>query len=202
MFRKKEKNQKLAGLWLVGEVVNHVVLYGSKVAEGCSAFQRRSCLLCTYHGIIMKFSGVIMVIANDRSDVYAKGQGQRSKAKATEIKTQLSRFRTITPVDFTYGDEMMHSAWCCLWEAPYWFSRSYVKFQGHTAKKSSISTQTFPVFPDCISSLNSQMAKKWCIKFEVAQKGCPIIFQGHPSNFKVTGRKNIDFDLNWDFFGL
>ena len=40
---KKEKNQKLAGLWLVGEVVNHVVLYGSKVAEGCSAFQRRSC---------------------------------------------------------------------------------------------------------------------------------------------------------------
>ena len=35
--------QKLAGLWLVGEMVNHVGLYGSKVAEGCSAFQRRSC---------------------------------------------------------------------------------------------------------------------------------------------------------------
>ena len=35
--------QKLAGLWLVGEVVNHVGLYGAKVAEGCSAFQRRSC---------------------------------------------------------------------------------------------------------------------------------------------------------------
>ena len=39
--------QKLAGLWLVGEVVisNHhdrVGIYGSKVAEGCSAFQRRS----------------------------------------------------------------------------------------------------------------------------------------------------------------
>ena len=41
---KKKKNQKLAGLWLVGEVVNHVGLYGSKVAEGCSVFQRRSCL--------------------------------------------------------------------------------------------------------------------------------------------------------------
>ena len=37
--------QKLAGLWLVGEVVNHVGLYGSKVAEGCSAFQRRSCFV-------------------------------------------------------------------------------------------------------------------------------------------------------------
>ena len=44
---EKKKIQKLAGLWLVGEVVNHhdhVGLYGSKVAEGCSAFQRRSCV--------------------------------------------------------------------------------------------------------------------------------------------------------------
>ena len=38
--------QKLAGLWLVGEVDNHVAIYGSKVAEGFSAFQRRSCFIC------------------------------------------------------------------------------------------------------------------------------------------------------------
>ena len=31
--------------WQVCEVVNHVGLYRSKVAEGCSAFQRRSCLV-------------------------------------------------------------------------------------------------------------------------------------------------------------
>ena len=36
--------QKLAGVWLVGKVDNHVAMYGSKVAEGFSAFQRRSCL--------------------------------------------------------------------------------------------------------------------------------------------------------------
>ena len=36
------KFQKLAGMWLVGEVDNHVAIYGSKVAEGFSAFQRRS----------------------------------------------------------------------------------------------------------------------------------------------------------------
>ena len=30
---------------------------------------------------------------------------------------------------------MMHRAWCCLGEVPYCFSRSSVKFQGHTAKK-------------------------------------------------------------------
>ena len=48
--------------------------------------------LCSHHPIIMKFSGVI---TSDKSDVHAKGQGQRSKVKVT---TQLNRFRTVTPV--------------------------------------------------------------------------------------------------------
>ena len=44
MFQKKKIDfQKLAGLWLADEVVNHVGIYGSKAAEGLSAFQRRSC---------------------------------------------------------------------------------------------------------------------------------------------------------------
>ena len=42
--------QKLAGLWLVGEMDNHVGIYGSKVAEGFSAFQRRSCYICRLIG--------------------------------------------------------------------------------------------------------------------------------------------------------
>ena len=50
---------------------------------------------CSHHRIIMKFSGVITM---DRSDVRAKGQGQRSKVKVTEVNTQLSQFRTLTPV--------------------------------------------------------------------------------------------------------
>ena len=57
----------------------------------------------------MKFSGVI---TSDKSDVHAKGQGQRSKVKVTEVTTQLNRFRTVTPVfEFTYDDEMMDIAW-------------------------------------------------------------------------------------------
>ena len=51
--------------------------------------------LCSHHGIIMKFSGVI---TNDQGKVHAKGQGQRSKVKVTEVTTQLNRFRTVTPV--------------------------------------------------------------------------------------------------------
>ena len=50
---------------------------------------------CSHHRIIMKFSGVITMV---KSDVHANGQGQRSKVKVTEVNTQLSRFRTLTPV--------------------------------------------------------------------------------------------------------
>ena len=49
--------------------------------------------LCSHHCIIMKFS---VVITNDRGDVHAKVQGQRSTV--TEVKTQLSSFRIITLV--------------------------------------------------------------------------------------------------------
>ena len=46
LFEKKDvflNFQKLTGLRLAGVVVNHVGIYGSKVAEGLSALQRRSC---------------------------------------------------------------------------------------------------------------------------------------------------------------
>ena len=51
--------------------------------------------LCSHHRIIMKFSEVI---TKDQGKVHAKGQGQRSKVKVTEVTTQLNRFRTVTPV--------------------------------------------------------------------------------------------------------
>ena len=46
-IKKKKDFQKLAGLWLAGEMVDHVGIYGSKVVEGLSAFQRRSCIIIT-----------------------------------------------------------------------------------------------------------------------------------------------------------
>ena len=62
--------------------------------------------LCFHHRIIMKFSGVI---TNDKSDVHAKGQGQRSKVKVRKVNTQLNRFLTVTPV------------WIHIW----WWSDAY-----------------------------------------------------------------------------
>ena len=174
--------------------------------------------LCSHHRIVMKFSGVI---TTDQSNVHAKGQGQRSKVKVTEVTTQLSRFRTVTPVwihiwwwndtyslmllrrgallffkvirqvsrshgskirqiwprlgvsrlllqfEFTNGYEMLHKAWSSIEEVPYCFSRSSVKFQGHTALK-IVKFDPDWAFPDCNSSLNSPMGMKCCTKLEVA----------------------------------
>ena len=41
---------------------------------------------------------IISVITNDKNKAHAKGLGQRSKVKVTEIKTQLNCFWTVTPV--------------------------------------------------------------------------------------------------------
>ena len=38
------------------------------------------------------------IAARTKRDVDAKGQSQWSKVKVTEVKTQLNRFRTVTPV--------------------------------------------------------------------------------------------------------
>ena len=165
----------------------------------------------------MKFS---VVITNDQRKVHAKGQGQRSKVKVTEITTQLNRFRTVTPVwihiwwwndayslmllrrgallffkvirqisrshgsinrriwprlgvsglllqfEFTNGYEMMHKAWSNIEEVPYCFSRSSVKFQGHTALK-TVEFDPDWAFPDRNSSFNTPMVMKWCTKLEV-----------------------------------
>ena len=83
---------------------------------------------------------------------------------------------------------MMHRAWSGIVEVLYCFSRSYDKFQGHTALK-IVEFDPNWAFPDCKSSLNSPMAMKCCTKLETAKERCPIVFQGDPSNFKVTRYK-------------
>ena len=84
----------------------------------------------------------------------------------------------------------MHIAWCCLEEVPYCFSRSYVKFQDHTAKK-IVNFDPIWAFLDCNFSLNTPMAMKWSTKFEAAKERCPIVLQDHPSHFKVTQGKKL-----------
>ena len=91
---------------------------------------------------------------------------------------------------------MKHNAWSSLDEMPYYFLRPSVKFRGHTAKK-IVAFYPNWAFLNCNLSLNSPMATKWCTKLKVAWKRCPVVYRGHPSNFKVTrAKKNRRFESN------
>ena len=93
----------------------------------------------------------------------------------------------------------MHTAGSSIEEVPYCFSRSSVKFQGHTALKIA---EFYPdwAFPDCNSSLNSPMATKWCTKCEVALKRRPLVFSRSSVKFQGhTALKIVEFDPNWAF---
>ena len=74
-------------------------------------------------------------------------------------------------------------------------SMQKLKVRGQRSR-SQRSKYMYP-FPDCNSSVNPPRATKWCTKLEASWKRCPIVFQGHPSNFKVTGKNIADFDPNW-----
>ena len=107
-------------------------------------------------------------------------QGHPSNFKVTRYKTssiltQVGRFHTIGRSQLSNPSDLS-----C--------SRSYVKFQGHTALK-IVEFDPNWAFPDCNSSLNSPMAMKCCTKLETAKERCPIVSQGHPSNIKVTRDK-------------
>ena len=73
--------------------------------------------LCSHHRIIMKSSGVI---TNDQRKVHAKGQGQRSKVKVTEVTTQLNRFRTVTPTQLNRF-RTVTPVWIHIW----WWNDAY-----------------------------------------------------------------------------
>ena len=68
--------------------------------------------------------------------------------------------------EFIDGFEMMHKAWHCMEEVPYYSSRSSIKFQGHTGHKND-DFDPNKAFSDYNSSLNSPMDVKWCTKLDV-----------------------------------
>ena len=94
-----------------------------------------------------------------------KVRGQRSRSQRSTPNLAVSGLQL--QFEFTYGNEIMHTAGSSIEEVPYCFSRSSVKFQGHTALK-IVEFDPDWAFPDCNSSLNTPMATKWCTKLEVA----------------------------------
>ena len=58
-----------------------------------------------------------------------------TQEKNHQFWPEFGRFWTVTQFEFTDGFEMMHKAWCCIEEMPHCFSRSCIKFRGHTGQK-------------------------------------------------------------------
>ena len=152
--------------------------------------------LCSHHRIIMKFSGVI---TNDQIKVHAKGQGQRSKVKVTEVTTQLNSFRTVTPV------------WIHIW----WWNDTYslmllrrgalFSFKVIRQISRSHSSKNCRIWPRLgVSGLLLQfefsngykmLHKAWNSKGEM-----PYCFQRSSIKFQGHTVQNItDFDPNWAF---
>ena len=93
----------------------------------------------------------------------------------------------------TNGYEMMHKAWSIIEDVPYSFSRSSVKFQGHTGQKIANFDQNwaFPEFE--FTDGYEMMQKAWSSIEEVPYciSKSSVKFQGR------TGQKKIvDFDQN------
>ena len=118
---------------------------------------------------------------------YVKLQGHTA-LKIVDFDPNLGVSGLYLQFGITDAYELMHKAWSSVEEVSYCFSRSSVKFQGHTALK-IVEFDPNWAFPDCNSSLNSPMAMKCCTKLEISKERCLIVFQGHPSNFKVTRDK-------------
>ena len=85
---------------------------------------------------------------------------------------------------------MMYKALRSIEEAPLCFWRSSYKFQGDTGQNIADVDPNW-LLPHCYSSLNLQMATKYCIK--LGYERCPIVFQGHLS---TRLKKVVDFEPN------
>ena len=114
----------------------------------------------SYHHEILLLLGTRV-----RSMQKVKVRGQRSRSQRSRPNLTVSGL--LLQFEFTYDDEMIHIAWCCLGEVPYCFSRSSVKFQGRTALK-NVKFDPNWAFPDCHSNLNSSIGTKWYTKLEIA----------------------------------
>ena len=116
---------------------------------------------------------------------------QAHTAKKLSILTQFGCFRTVTPVwihQWLWNDAQslkQHRGGALLFcqGHPSIFFRSFGTKNADFYPNCS--------FPECNSSLNIPMALKCCTKFNAVRKRCPIVFQGHLSNFKVTRGKKL-----------
>ena len=104
--------------------------------------------------------------------------------KVTEVTTQLNSFRTVTQVwihilwrNDAYSLMLLRRGALLFFKVIHRISRSH-------------GSKNLRIWPRLdVSDPDSHIVMKWCIQLDIAYERCPIVFQGHPSNFKVTRLK-------------
>ena len=121
----------------------------------------------------LKFPGVITIY---KSDVHAKGQGQRSNVTDTEVKIKFSRFRTVT------------SVWMHMWrrndvQSLIWLRRGALLFFKVTRQISRsqgtkiVNLDPNWAFPDCNSSFNHRWLWKGAQSLKWHRKGALLFLK-------------------------
>ena len=115
--------------------------------------------------------------------------------KKLSILTRIERFRTVTLVwihRWLWNDAQslkQHRRGALL------FSRSSIKFQGHTGQKNANFYSNW-AFPNSNSSLNSPRGLRRCTKLDVMYKSCPVIFEVIHQISRSRRLKNRRFESN------
>ena len=93
---------------------------------------------------------------------------------------------------------MMHRAYSNIEQVPYYFSRSSVKFQRHTAQKMTILTRI-----EAFRTVTSVLIRPWLWNHGqslMSYRRVPYCFPRSSMKFQGhTGQKNADFAPNWAF---
>ena len=132
------------------------------------------------------------VITRAKRDVHAIGKDQWSKVKVSEVKTQLSRMRSLTPVWIHI--ERCNDAQSLMWHKRvlYCFSRSSVKKNRWFSRKIGRFLTVTPVWIHPWP-LNDALSLKWHRRGAILF--CKVIRQISRSH----GTKIANCDSNWGF---
>ena len=122
-----------------------------------------------------------------------KVRGQRLRSQRSQPKLTVSGLQL--HFEFTYDDEILRMAWRCLGEMLYNFSRSSVKFQGHTASNLTQIWYFRTVTPVWIH----QWPQKDAQSLKRHRRGA-LCFSRSSVKFQGDAAlKSVEFDPDWSF---
>ena len=125
-----------------------------------------------------------------------KVRGQRSRSQRSTPNLAVSG--PLLQFEFTYDDEMMHRAWCCLGEVPYFSQGHLSNFKVTRLKKSSILTQ-IGCFWTVTPVWFHQRLQNDAQSLKQDRRDALLFLKAIHQSSRSRGTKYQQFDPNWAF---